>query len=61
MLQSGGQVLDEGLQMGVLQGRPYLVVRVLVKRVQVLTQSSREQHRVLRDQKSWGVETSRTG
>ena len=49
MLQTGGQGSNEGLQVGELERRPQLLVRVLVEGVQVHSKRSGEQNRVLRD------------
>ena len=47
MLQSRGQPRDKILQVGVFQGPPDFFVSVLTERVQVHTQGTREQHRLL--------------
>jgi len=47
MLQSRGQPRDKVLQVGVFQGPPDFFVSVLTERVQVHTQSTREQHGLL--------------
>jgi len=47
VIEAGHQRLDKRSQMSVIKRRPQRAVGVLVERVQVAAQRSREQHRIL--------------